>query len=171
MSASTSRCLVVVLLLAVGCGQQHDEVPATPSNATDIAYVQLAIPQDESVLPLLALARTRAAPDLVRLAERVDAGHRAELTRLRAYLSSVGVVDDHPHEGHDMPGMVTEAEVAGAALAQGDAFDESVRRLLRAHFEESTTVARAELKGGSVREVLDLASEVERSRTDYLSVG
>src|SRR4051812_22085787 len=100
--------LALALLLLAGCSAQpehhgdhvHPSAPPSSSAAaepggfsdTDAAYVQLAIPQDETVLPVLELARTRGgvAPDLVALAGEVEAGHRKELDRLRQALADAG---------------------------------------------------------------------------------
>jgi uncharacterized protein (DUF305 family) len=178
--------LAFVLLLVAGCAggaatpHEHVHESAAPSTSasastgftdTDNAYVQLAIPQDETALKVVELARARAgvAPDLVALAGDVEAGHRAELDGLRAALAKAGKAYESLHEGHDMPGMVTAAELDAVAKATGGAFDDQLRTLLRAHFEESTTVAKSEQSAGSDRAVIELAKGIERVRADYLA--
>lgn len=137
---------------------------------TDAAYVQLAIPQDETLLPVLALAKEREGvdPALVSLATEVQEGHQKELERLRKALTDAGRTYLNMHEGHDMPGMVTADELAKLTNATGQAFDDLLRALLRAHFEESTTVAKSELAAGSSVEVLDVTRGIESSRAAYL---
>jgi uncharacterized protein (DUF305 family) len=174
--------LAFVLLLVVGCGAAPEHSghvhPSTSSSAattgfsdTDNAYVQLAIPQDETALKAVELARTRAGVDpiLVALASDVEAGHRAELDGLRAALAKAGRAYENLHEGHDMPGMVTAAELDALTSTTGSAFDDQLRTLLRAHFEESTTVAKSELSAGTDPAVIELTRGIERTRTDYLA--
>lgn len=181
--------LALALLLLAGCSAQpeqhgeHVHPSAPPSSSagaaaapggfsdTDAAYVQLAIPQDETVLPVLELAKARAGvdPDLAALVTEVEAGHRKELDRLRKALTDAGQTYLAMHDGHDMPGMVTADELAKLENATGPAFDDQLRALLRAHCEESTTVAKSELAAGSSPEVLDVTRGIESSRAAYLA--
>ncbi|MGM1060579.1 DUF305 domain-containing protein [Saccharothrix sp. Mg75] len=150
--------------------------PATSSSAagglsaTDTAYAQLAVPQVETALPLLDLVVARSGdPELTALAAEVGRGHRAELERLRGVLAAAGVAHLDEHRGHDMPGMVTEGEVEAAGRLTGADFDAQARVLLRAHFEESASVARAELAAGTDAGLLALTREAEESRRGYLA--
>jgi len=181
------RTTLLALLLLAGCSTQpqphgehtHSSAPPTSSAAvapggfsdTDAAYVQLAIPQDETVMPVLALAKSREGvdPGLVSLAGEVEAGHQKELERLRGALSAAGQTYLNMHEGHDMPGMVTGDELAALTALSGPAFDAQLRVLLRAHFEESVTVAKSELAAGSSAEVLEVTRGIESSRGAYLA--
>jgi uncharacterized protein (DUF305 family) len=131
----------------------------------------LAIPQVETALKAVELARTSAGvdPALVALAGEVETGYRAELDGLRAALAKAGKSYENLHEGHDMPGMVTAAELDSLAKATGEAFDDQLRTVLRAHFEESTTVAKSELSAGTDPTVIELTKGVERTRADYLA--
>jgi len=183
--------LLLAALLLAGCStaqQQQDphsahvhpaaappssSAPARPGgfSDTDAAYVQLAIPQDETVLPVLHLARTRQGvnPALAALAAEVETGHQKELEGLRKALTTAGQTYLAMHDGHDMPGMVTADELDELTKATGPAFDDELRILLKAHFEESTTVAKSELGAGSSPEVLELTKGIEASRAEYLA--
>ncbi|MBY8850095.1 DUF305 domain-containing protein [Saccharothrix longispora] len=139
-------------------------------SATDTAYAQLAIPQVESALPLLDLVAARSGdPALTALVAEVGGGHRAELARLRAVLADAGVAYLDEHRGHDMPGMITAEEVEAAGRLTGADFDARAGALLRAHFEESATVARAELAAGSDAALLALAGDLDAARRGYLA--
>ena len=179
------RFTLLALFLLAGCSappQSHGEHvhPSAPPpsssvaggfSETDAAYVQLAIPQDETVMPVLALAKAREGvdPGLVALVGEVEVGHQKELERLRAALAGAGREYLSMHEGHDMPGMVTADELAGLTALSGPAFDAQLRVLLRAHFEESVTVAKSELAAGSSAEVLEVTRGIESSRGAYLA--
>ncbi|MFC6088495.1 DUF305 domain-containing protein [Saccharothrix sp. BKS2] len=149
--------------------------PTTPSavgglSPTDAAYVQLAIPQAESALPLLDAVRARAQdPALAELAARAGVGHRGELTDLHGVLTRAGLTYLGEHEAHDMPGMITRDEYQAADRLTGAEFDAEARVLLRKHFEESVAVARSELEAGTDAGLLALTRDLTESRADYLS--
>ncbi|HEX6343695.1 DUF305 domain-containing protein [Umezawaea sp.] len=173
--------VVVLCLVTAGCGGAPDTGPVGASSAvstppsggltpTDVAFVELAIPQNESALAAaeLTLKRSGSNPELVALAERVDSGYRVELDRLNGVLTAAGLTRSDQHDGHDMPGMITALELAALDQAQGAAFDERMREAFRAHLRESLTVAQAELSSGTAKSVLELGSDIERTRTELL---
>ncbi|MEU4510519.1 DUF305 domain-containing protein [Nonomuraea wenchangensis] len=154
-------------------------------NPTDVAWLQLMIPMDERVLPLLDLGAFRGhAPAVGQLAARLRAAHVAELTRLRAALHTTalhtsalyttglpatGRPADNPHAGHDMPGMITAAELARLRTAEGPAFDKLFTGHLRAHLRQSRSVTRSEQVSGADPGIKALAAAIERTRTTQLS--
>jgi uncharacterized protein (DUF305 family) len=174
--------VVLCGVLVAGCGGAvEDAGPAGVSSAvstppageltpTDVAFVELAIPQNESALAAaqLTLKRSGSNPELVALAERVDSDYRAELTRLNEVLSTAGLTKSDQHEGHDMPGMITALELEALDKAQGKAFDEQMSAAFRAHFQESLTVAQSELSAGTAKPVLELGADIERTRAELL---
>ncbi|MFD9700172.1 DUF305 domain-containing protein [Lentzea sp. NPDC059081] len=167
------RALVLAVVLAVaGCSaqaaQETSGTAATPPDlsATDLAFVDLVIPQNESALAALALARPGSA--LRPVADRVAATYQAELVRLRDVLARAGRPESDQHEGHDMPGMITAAELA--SLEHSPDADEQLRTLLRTQFEEARTVARAELASGRHQPVRDLGASIDRTRAEFLAL-
>lgn len=191
--------LLVALVLAVaGCGAPgEDRAPAVgghhashpaptpvgsstapavgPSstggfNGTDTAWVQLMIPMIERTLPMLDLAERQAAdPAVGRLAASLATAHRAELARLAELRRTAGVSDANVHEGHDMPGMVTAAQLDAMRAADGKTFDELFLRCLRDHLDQSVLVTRGERGSGADPRALALAADLERSRTTQLA--
>jgi uncharacterized protein (DUF305 family) len=174
---------LAVCLLAAGCGGATGEAgPSGGSSAvstppsgeltpTDVAFVELVIPQDESAIAAaqLTLKRPGSDPELVALAEHVDSRYRTELNRLGEVLASAGLTTSDQHAGHDMPGMITALELEALDKAQGKAFDDRMGAAFRAHFEESLTVARSELSAGTAKPVLELGADIERTRTELLA--
>ncbi|MET8984841.1 DUF305 domain-containing protein [Nonomuraea wenchangensis] len=162
-----------------------DPVTSGSVNPTDLAWLQLMIPMDERVLPLLDLGASRGhAPAVAQLAGRLRAAHVAELARLRAALHATalhttalhttgvpatGPPADNPHAGHDMPGMITAAELARLRTAEGPAFDTLFTGHLRAHLRQSRSVTRSEQVSGADPGIKALAAAIERIRTTQLS--
>ncbi|MEV4288445.1 DUF305 domain-containing protein [Nonomuraea bangladeshensis] len=75
----------------------------------------------------------------------------------------------NPHAGHDMPGMITAAELARLRTAEGPAFDTLFTRHLRAHLRQSRSVTRSEQVSGADPGIKALAAAIERTRTTQLS--
>lgn len=147
---------------------------ATPSVAaafspTDLAWIGLMIPMDEQLLRVLSMAEQHASePALRTLATRLAAGHQAELVKLRQLRTRAGAPTANQHEGHDMPGMMTEPEVEAMGKAHGAAFDRLFEKNLREHLQQSVVVAKSVKTAGHDRATRDLAAAVEKSRTTQL---
>lgn len=137
---------------------------------TDIAWMELMIPMDEGLLRLLAMVPARTGdPGVRRLAERVGADHRAELVRLRQLLLRSGVALANPHEGHDMPGMVTAADLDAIAGTTGRSFDRLFAENLSGHLRQCVLVSRGERTSGANHDVKALAAAVEKDRGTQLA--
>jgi uncharacterized protein (DUF305 family) len=175
--------VAAVCLLATACGGAEAQdlgpagvsspISAPPSGEltpTDVAYVELAIPQNESALAAaeLTLKRPGSDPRLIALAQSVDDRYRVELTKLTGVLAGAGLTTSAQHEGHDMPGMITSLELQALDEAQGKSFDDRMLETFRAHLQESLTVARSELSAGTAKAVLDLGADIERTRAELL---
>ncbi|MFG3557085.1 DUF305 domain-containing protein [Micromonospora sp. NPDC047557] len=135
---------------------------------TDIAWLQLTAALTDRLLPVLDLVPTRTTdPAWRRLATEVRASNRADLTRSRQLLSEAGAPTTNPHEGHDMPGMVTADELAALRSATGKTFHRLLAAHLRAYLTQTVRVATAERKGGVHPATTTLATTVIRSNTTH----
>lgn len=169
---SRRTAAVVAFLLAAVCGACGQQAPAAPRNpvvesfdVTARAFVELTIATDDQAVKLLDLGASRAAdPALRSFASDLATVRRAELTELHAILGTVPYVNNH--EGHDMPGMPTEAELV--ALAAAADFDAEFTRLVRAHLTESATVAQSGLASIKDERAKAFASAMSRERADAL---
>jgi uncharacterized protein (DUF305 family) len=141
-------------------------VPAGEFNGTDAAWMQLMIAMNERMIPVLDLAATRAVdPAARRLAADARTVHLAELAELRGLGRRAALPSTNPHEGHDMPGMVTAAGLAGLRKAEGVAFDRLFAGALRGHLDQCVRLARSEQQSGASPAVVRLAGAVERARS------
>lgn len=143
-----------------------DEAGAGGLSATDLAWVRLMIPVNEQLLPFLdALAERAEDPALAAFAADLVPGHEAELEALHALLSEAGVAYVNLHEGHNMPGMVTEDELAALAALDGPAFDEEALAHLDEHLTRTAEVSRAETEAGTDPATVALAADLDRARS------
>ncbi|GAA0998433.1 hypothetical protein GCM10009555_097680 [Acrocarpospora macrocephala] len=139
-------------------------------NATDIAWAQLMIPMYEGLLQLLDQAPGRVTdPDLARLAAQVGTAHRAELPALREILTRAGITGANPHEGHDMPGMVTKTDLTMITPITGPAFTRLFIAHLRGHLEQVALISKAEGTSGTDPAAHILATTMVKSRTAQLA--
>jgi uncharacterized protein (DUF305 family) len=136
---------------------------------TDLAWVEINIAMDEQLSPLLALAPVRASRPAVRaFAASVDGFTQQELTVLRGLHDQAKLPAENPHEGMQMPGMVTPETVTRAGAATGAAFDKLLLEQVKAHLEQGTSLAGSEEKAGVEPQTLALAKQVSSTRATAL---
>ncbi|MER5200389.1 DUF305 domain-containing protein [Streptomyces sp. NPDC002755] len=159
-------------LLAVGCAAQPTAgtPPATAFNATDTAWIQLMIPMDERAQLLTELAPSRKGdPALAELAARTALRLRDNLVRLRDLLELSAIPDTRPHEGHDMPGMVSLDTLEKAGTATGQAFDRILTDALRAHLTQSRMLCASERTQGHADNAREVAAAIAQSTAEQVS--
>ncbi|WP_196280052.1 DUF305 domain-containing protein [Catellatospora paridis] len=172
MRSRVYACAVVLLLAGCGGTSPAPVAPVSPpavaeagAISTDVAWTQLMIALDQRMLAALELAPQRAADkDLNAFAADVARRHEAEVVRLRELLQATGAPETNPHEGHDMPGMITNENLALLATKSGTAFDTMLADSLRAHFEQCRMLAGSEQSAGADPAVKALAASVESTR-------
>ncbi|MEU8425004.1 DUF305 domain-containing protein [Micromonospora sp. NPDC048835] len=131
---------------------------------TDIAWLQLTAAMTQRLLPVLDLVPTHTTdPTWQRLAAQVQASTRADLTRSRHLLTEAGAPTTNPHEGHDMPGMITADELAALRSATGKTFQRLLAAHLRAHLAQAVKIAAAEQRAGVHPDTTALAAAVIRA--------
>ncbi|GGP71302.1 DUF305 domain-containing protein [Saccharothrix coeruleofusca] len=155
----TRRGGLLALLLLAACSTPTPPPPPA-FNPTDTAWLQLMIPMNEQALPALDLA----PPELAGFAAAVKESHQRELVHLRRLRAEAGLPDTNLHAGHQMPGLVTEADLAALRLSPSGLAGE-----LREHLDQSALVARGELDAGANQAVKDLAAAVSSARTAQLA--
>jgi len=137
-------------------------------STTDVAWLQLAIAMDERFLQVLELVPGRTGePEVEALARRLTTDHRDTLSRLRALLDASGGPTANPHEGHDMPGMATAAQLDALRRATGHAAVEIFTAALHAHLDQSIHLARAAAEHGTEPATRALAAEIVRNRSEH----
>ncbi|UPZ26590.1 DUF305 domain-containing protein [Streptomyces sp. LRE541] len=172
-------CAAAVALLVVGCTAQPTTGGTSPAaaesrtsafNATDTAWILLMIPMAERARQLTDLAPSRSAdPAVATLAAKTGSTLRTDLRRLRAALKLSGVPDTRPHEGHNMPGMVSLDTLDEAAATKGRPFDRILTDALRAHFTQSRTLCAGEQNQGRAEEAKGLAATIAKSTSQQMA--
>ncbi|RAO29248.1 hypothetical protein ONO23_04590 [Micromonospora noduli] len=147
-------------------------VPTAPVvlNGTDDAFIQLLIPMNEGALALIDQLDERPAdPSLRALLGKVRKAHRAELRDLRGLLAAGNVPELNIHEGHQMPGMVTEASLAELRAASDAEVSSRAAGLIRAHLAQTVVLCRGEQTAGGSPELKALAGRIQQARAAELN--
>jgi len=173
--------------LTQGWGRTDQAPPASPAaassaaavprapvvlNSTDDAFIQLLIPMNEGVLALIDQLDTRPAdadPSLRALLGEVRQAHQAELRDLRGLLAAGNVPELNIHEGHQMPGMVTDANLAELRAASDAEAPARAAALIRAHLAQTMVLCRGEQTAGGSPELKALAGRIQQARAAELS--
>ncbi|WP_432971889.1 DUF305 domain-containing protein [Dactylosporangium sp. CA-233914] len=153
-----------------GAAQSASGAGAAPAasefGGTDLAWVELMIPMDEQLLPVLDLVRSKASdPSLVALAGELRGVYDTELPRLRALSDQAGLPRDNPHKGHKMPGLVDADRLAVLRAGAGADFERQAVDCLREHLDQLARLANSEMTNGTSPTVKALAQQVAQSRS------
>lgn len=117
---------------------------APPHNAADIEFFERMIPHHGQALEMTALVPARSSnEDVHLLAERMEISQTEEIARMQEWLTARGLpsVDPGHHGAHDMPGMLTEEQLAELGQAQGVAFDRLFLEFMIYHHQGAVTMA------------------------------
>ncbi|MEU7867501.1 DUF305 domain-containing protein [Dactylosporangium sp. NPDC049140] len=168
--------LIAGLALTAGCGAEPKPPPTPPPvvaaapsefGGTDLAWVEIMIPLDEQLLPVLDLVRTKAADQqLVALAGELHGVYDQELPRLRTLSDQAGLPKDNPHKGHKMPGLVDADRLATLRAGTGPEFERQAVATLREHLDQLKNLATSELANGISPTVKTIAQSVAQTRGD-----
>ncbi|MFE4691330.1 DUF305 domain-containing protein [Streptomyces sp. NPDC056749] len=183
MPARPAATLLLLLTVLTGCARQEGRAaesgtvpsrtataPGPSADPTDSAWVQLMIPMDEQAVALLDMASRKATgPRLRAWAARLRSDQATELAELRRLRTRMGLPDTDLHEGHDMPGMVTAADLRTARAAGGAAFDRLLVTQIRDHLRQSEQVSRSETTAGSGTEATARARKLVAARGKQLA--
>ena len=135
-------------------------IAATRYSAEDVAFMANMIQHHAQAMQMVALVRDRTnTPDVLRVAERIQASQGDEMTFMREWLTARGqtvpavTAMSGEHAGHAMPaaanaaavpmkGMATQAQLAALAAAKGTEFDRQFLTLMIAHHEGAIAMVR-----------------------------
>lgn len=149
--------------------EEAEELTEPAHTEADVAFVQEMIPHHEQALKMTALVPDRAEdPALAVLAERIEVSQHDEIAMFEEWLTSRGEEREGSHSGHgsghQMPGMLTPAQLAELEEARGARFDRLFLQHMIRHHEGAVIMVESLLtdgEGGQESEIFQLASHVE----------
>jgi uncharacterized protein (DUF305 family) len=136
---------------------------STAFNGTDLAWLQLLVPMTDNAVTLLRLAPANGhSAALVTEAAAVAASQETVSAQLHVLRDRAGLPSTDIHEGHQMPGMVTEADLIAMRDTRGDEFDTRLTALLDAHLDQSVLLSTGEQRSGQDKDIKALAARIAR---------
>ncbi len=116
------------------------QIAASRYSAADVQFMQDMIPHHHQALELAALVGERTNfPALIDAAARIESSQRDEIDFMQQWLAARGESVPDPqahsamHTSHEMAGMVSAAEMAALAKAEGADFERQFLQLMIDH--------------------------------------
>jgi uncharacterized protein (DUF305 family) len=176
-AASAGLAAFAVLAFATACGgddgmdgMDHgdgssSEEEAQDFNDADVMFAQMMIPHHEQAVEMAELAETRASdPEVVELAAQIKAAQDPEIDTMTGWLEAWGEPAEMDH-GMDMPGIMTDEEMAELEAAEGVEFDKVFVHHMIAHHQGAIEMAETEIADGQNAEAKELAAQIAESQT------
>ena len=143
---------------------------AGPHNDADVMFATGMIPHHAQAVEMsdLLLAKDGVDPAVVELAEQIKAAQAPEIEQLRGWLAgwgepvppaddtAMGGMDHSSHGG----GMMSEAEIAALAEADGRAAGDLFLEQMIVHHEGAIAMARQEIAAGASPDAKKLAEAI-----------
>ena len=144
----------IAALLLSGCAT------SSPSNSKysteDIAFAEMMIPHHEQAIEMSEIALLNTTnPDVLLLAQQIKDAQSPEIELMKSWDG----VKSSTHAGHQMDGMLSDAEIAALRTAQGAEFDRLFLQGMIKHHEGAITMAQAVVNSVN-KEVADLAASI-----------
>lgn len=135
-------------------------------NMSDVMFVQMMIPHHEQAVEMAALAPTNgASAEVQELAAAIAAAQAPEIAQMERMLDRWGVQPMMDHSGHQMAGMVSDADMEALAAATGAEFDRLFLEAMIAHHEGAIDMAQDPLANGEDPELQDLLDAIVSAQT------
>jgi uncharacterized protein (DUF305 family) len=170
---ATSLSACTIQLGAGADGHMGDQMPrvdddrgADELNMSDVMFVQMMIPHHEQAVDMAALAPAAGASPAVRaLATKIAAAQAPEIAQMEAMLDRWGVGQMMDHSGHQMAGMVSDADMERLQEAKGAAFDRLFLQFMIAHHEGAIDMTVDPLSNGQDGELRTLLEAIVETQT------
>lgn len=164
----------VAAAVLAGCGGSDTgsnaaDVTDTDHNAADVTFATDMIPHHRQAVMMSELAESRSDnPDVLELASAIRDAQDPEIQTMSGWLEEWG--EPVPGEmdgmdGMDIPGMMSEEEMADLEAASGASFDEMFLESMIAHHTGAVQMAQTEQADGQYADAIELAELIEQSQT------
>lgn len=182
---------MTALALAAGCGGDsgagHNMGRATTApassaapgadshNQADVTFAQSMLPHHQQAVQMAQVAETRASnPEVKALAAKIEQAQEPEIEQLTGWLTnwgapmpsaSAGGGHDMPGMNTQMPGMMTDKDMAGMKAATGAGFDKLFLQMMIRHHQGAIEMAKTEQQQGKDTAAKTLAANIEADQT------
>lgn len=173
----TAALLAASLLTLAACGNDENDTTVGHNDA-DVTFAQQMIPHHQQAIEMAELAETRAESQAVKdLAADIEAAQDPEIETMTGWLESWG--EDVPADSmsgmdhadmstDDMPGMMSEDDMADLEAPPGAEFDQMFLTMMIEHHEGAIEMARTEQADGEYADAIELAEAIETAQTEEI---
>jgi uncharacterized protein (DUF305 family) len=133
------------------------------ANAADISFSQEMIPHHRQTLEIGRMVADRSSDAFIEeIVAEISAAESAEIETMSGWLRewSQPVPEDAVHGGHDMPGMLTVADVTALQAAPAEEFDRLWLETLTKHLRNGVAMAKEVQASGAHQPTKDLATQI-----------
>lgn len=173
----TAALLAASLLTLAACGNDDSDTAAGHNDA-DVTFAQQMIPHHQQAIEMAELAETRAESQEVKaLAADIEAAQDPEIETMTGWLESWGEdvsgdsmsgMDHGDMSTEDMPGMMSEDDMAELESASGAEFDQMFLTMMIEHHEGAIEMAKTEQSEGEYADAIELAEGIETAQTEEI---
>ncbi|MGW6426465.1 DUF305 domain-containing protein [Nocardia sp. NPDC055053] len=136
----------------------------TDFNDADVTFLQMMYPHHAQAVEMAKMVPSHTQnQQLIALAAEVEKAQAPEMRQITDLLASFGKPAPSASEGHDghaMPGMMTDAQMTALQSATGAEFDKQWLEMMIDHHEGAVDMARTELADGVNPESRQLATAI-----------
>jgi uncharacterized protein (DUF305 family) len=165
--------LAAVALTVSACADDEPDTAADADfNQADVTFAQEMIPHHQQAIEMAQLALDRAEdPEVKDLAALIEAAQDPEIQTMTEWLESWGEdvpgdgMDHGDMSGEDMPGMMTDEEMADLEAAGGAEFDQMFLTMMIEHHGGALEMAVTEQADGQNAAAVALAEKIEADQT------
>jgi uncharacterized protein (DUF305 family) len=138
-------------------------------NDADVMFAQGMIPHHQQALDMVKDADTKASnPAVKKLAAQIEKAQAPEIEQLSGWLKAWGKpvpASGAGHEGgHQMPGMMSEADMQKLRQAKGAEYDKILLQMMIDHHNGAITAAKDEQANGKNPDAKALAKRIETTQ-------
>ncbi|MEV6660522.1 DUF305 domain-containing protein [Nocardia fluminea] len=137
---------------------------STDFNAADVSFLQMMYPHHAQAVEMAKMVPSHTQnQQLIALAAQVEKAQAPEMQQITDLLAGFGEPAPSAtggHGGHDMPGMMTDAQMSSLQAANGDEFDRQWLEMMIAHHEGAVEMAQTELNAGVNPQARQLATKI-----------
>ncbi len=169
------------LTTLAACGSSDDDA-ASSFNDADVTFAQDMIQHHRQATDMakLAVGGRTENEEILDLADRILAAQEPEINTMSGWLKSWDKEvpsDDGGMEGmdhgssssSDMPGMMSDDEMAALENSLGEVFNEQFLTMMTAHHEGAIEMAKTEEKDGKYTQAVMLAKKIQKDQAAEIS--
>lgn len=152
----------------------HDMSNAQDSDlsSADIMFLQMMIPHHQQAIEMSEIAATNSQnSQLLALAKEIAADQGSEIVMMKNWLANAGASEEGDHMGHDMSGMLSDADLVKLKSSTGKEFDKLWLQGMTGHHDGAIDMVtmiksakNAEVKAFGLRIIADQSAQIEQMK-------